>query len=187
MLALHTQGLEGLVLEATVVGPFREPVRVFSVPDTLPRSYVVGGLRVAAGEEADRVLVDPSFDPSREVVLDAGTPRPPPSGPLGSSRLLEHRPDRVRLEADLVAPGYLVLVEAFQPGWSVLVDGRPAVILRANAAFRAVALGAGRHEVEFRYRPASVTVGLSISAATFLGAIGWAGFGRFRRRRKAAA
>ena len=181
VVALHQLGLEGLVLEATAPGPFREPVRVFRVPDSLPRSYVVGGLRVAAGDEAYRTLVDPSFDPGREIVLDTGTPKPPPDGLAGSSRLVEHRPDRVRLEAQLEAPGYLVLVEAYEPGWRALVDGHPAPVLRANTAFRAVALDAGRHEVEFRYRPAAVTAGLALSATTLavaLALVGWRRHGR---------
>jgi uncharacterized membrane protein YfhO len=43
-------------------------------------------------------------------------------------------------------------------------------VLRANVAFRAVEVPAGRHTVEMTYRTASVRGGLAISAAALLGA-----------------
>jgi uncharacterized membrane protein YfhO len=76
--------------------------------------------------------------------------------------------DRVRARASLATPGYLVLVDAFDPGWRVSLDGRPAPLLRANVAFRGVSLPAGTHEVEFLYRPWSVEWGIAFSIASFL-------------------
>jgi len=78
------------------------------------------------------------------------------------------RADRVRVEADLNEPGYLVLVDAWDPGWRVSVDGREAALLRANIAFRAVALPAGAHVVDFVYRPRSLLIGLAVSGAALL-------------------
>jgi uncharacterized membrane protein YfhO len=70
----------------------------------------------------------------------------------------------VRAQASLSNPGYLVLVDTFDPGWRVRVDGHPATLLRANIAFRAVLLPPGTHEVTFLYRPWSVGLGLTLSA-----------------------
>jgi uncharacterized membrane protein YfhO len=67
------------------------------------------------------------------------------------------------LEAQLPGRGYLVLLEAFERGWSVAVDGAPAQLLPANVAFRAVPLGPGRHLVEMRYRPRGVVASLTIA------------------------
>ena len=64
------------------------------------------------------------------------------------------------------APGYVVLADAYDPGWRTEVDGRPATLLRANVAFRAVAVPAGRHLVESSYRPRAVSLGLAVSAAS---------------------
>jgi uncharacterized membrane protein YfhO len=92
--------------------------------------------------------------------------------------------DRVALDTDLSAPGYVVMVDAYDPEWRVWVDGRETELLRANVAFRAVAVGPGRHSVELRYRPRAVVVGLALTALSMLalaagGAAGW--------RRRAAA
>ena len=173
VVALHRQGFEALVPVATLPTAFVEPLLVFRVPDPLPRTYAVGSARRVDGLVAElRALAEPTFDPAREIVLPAEAPASPPSASFtGQSRIVEFRPDRVRLEADLSAPGFVVLVDAHDPGWHATIDGRPAEVLRANVAFRAVAVPAGRHVIEYLYRPRSVTVGLAISGATLLAAL----------------
>ena len=62
------------------------------------------------------------------------------------------------------APGHLVLVDTFDPGWRAAVDGKPTTLLRANVAFQAVPVPAGTHRVELVYRPPSVMWGVLITA-----------------------
>ena len=163
------QELPGLGLVATVPGLQLEPNRVLSVPDPLPRTYAVGSSRVAGGEDALAVLRDPTFDARSEVVLDHGLARRAGGSFDGQSRIVELRPDRVRLEARLSEPGYVVLVDAYDLGWKASLDGRPAEVLRANMAFRAVAVGAGPHAIELFYRPDALRRGVAVSAAALLG------------------
>jgi uncharacterized membrane protein YfhO len=80
-----------------------------------------------------------------------------------------YAPEAVALRASLQAPGYLVLSDAWYPGWRATVDGKPATIERANVHFRAVYLSAGTHTVRFTYRPVSYFAGLGISLATWVG------------------
>jgi hypothetical protein len=187
VVALHERGFEDLVPERELRTPFVLPVRVFGVGATLPRTYVVGRARLAEGEEALRVLVDPGFDPKREIVLPLGTPiaaSGDSAAQAGTSRILETRADRVLLEAQLAAPGYVVLVETHDPGWRATVDGRPADVLRANVAFRAVAVPAGRHVIELVYRPRWVIVGGWVSAGALMSSVALLAAGR--RRAQAA-
>jgi hypothetical protein len=150
-------------------------VIVFRVADPLPRAYAVGRARVADAAAALRQLVAEDFEPEREIVLPAGPVLQSPA--LASTvRLLEARPDRVRIDADLSAPGYVVTVDAWDPDWHATLDGRPAPLLRANVAFRAVAVPAGRHTIEEVYRPSGLRAGLSISALALMGwiVLAWA-------------
>ena len=64
----------------------------------------------------------------------------------------------MRLEAELSQAGYVVLVDGYDPGWRATIDGRGVPVLRANVAFRAVAVPPGRHVIEYRYRPTSVAL-----------------------------
>jgi hypothetical protein len=175
VLALHDQGFEDFPRVGNVAGLFSEPIRVFRVPSPLPHAYVVEASRVLAEPAAYRALLDPSFDPSHEVVLAAAEARA--GGPQfrGQATLVDARPDRVRLEVEANRSGYLVLVDAHAPGWKVAVDGHDAPLLRANVLFRAVAIAPGRHSVEFRYRPAAALAGVGISA---LSLVGWAWLSR---------
>jgi hypothetical protein len=149
VIALHA--LAGLTPERTIEGLFERPIRLQRVPEPLPRSYVVGAMRPAGGD-ALALLVDPGFDPRREVVLD-GVERQEPAGFRGASRIVETRADRVLLETQTSASGFVVLLDGFDPGWRARLDGEPAPVLRANAVFRAVAVPEGRHRVELVYRP----------------------------------
>jgi hypothetical protein len=210
LVALHRQGFEDLTLEAVLPTLFVEPLFVFRVPDPLPRTYAVGAARPGETPLAElQTLVGPAFDPSREVVLRSrevnprslsswgGSPAPPdppagaaaPTAPAfsGRSRIVEFRADRVRLESELSAPGFVVLVDAHDAGWRATVDGQPADVLRANVAFRAVAVPAGRHVVEYLYRPRSITWGLAVSGAALLAAVGVAAVETRRRRSPAEA
>jgi hypothetical protein len=166
--SLHTEGMEGL----TPVEPLPEPTRVYRVPDPLSRSYVVGGARVAGDLDALRLLIDPGFDFRREVVLPSGTPRAAEAGFSGESGIVSFEPDRVRIEARLNRPGYVVLVDAYDPDWRATVDGQEATLLRANVAFRAVAISAGTHVVEMTYRPRALPLGLGVSAAALVLGLG---------------
>jgi hypothetical protein len=166
--ALHERGFEDLVPAGQLPGPYAEPIRLYAVPDPLPRAYVVAGTRIDRGPDT---LLDPDFDPAREVVLPSGTPRPPAAFRAGEARVVTLRPDRVLVEARMDMPGHLVLVDAYDPGWRVTVDGREAPLLRANHAFRAVAVPPGTHAVEMRYRPPRVSAGLLVSALAAAGGL----------------
>lgn len=82
----------------------------------------------------------------------------------GAAALLDDRPESVRVRAD-GAGGVLVLADAFAPGWTAAIDGRPAQLLRAPPGFRAVALSPGRHEVAFSYTAPGLRLGAGLSAA----------------------
>ena len=102
--------------------------------------------------------------------------------PTELASVTEEAPTRVRIEATLRRPGIIVLADAFDPGWRLTIDGRPAPTLRANLVMRAAAVGAGRHTLLYRYDPASVRIGACISLAGLLALAGAAYRGRTRDR-----
>jgi Bacterial membrane protein YfhO len=170
VVALHAQGFEDLRPVGQMDGLFLEPIRVFAVPDPLPRVYAVEGARVADKADAVAALTDPRFDPRREVVLAEGTAATPRDGFTSSVRVVEWKPDRLAVDVELDRPGHLVLVDTYDPGWKATLDGAPAVLERANLALRAVAVPAGAHRVAMAYRPASIRIGLAVSGLSLVAA-----------------
>lgn len=148
---------------AVFEGLLRFPVRVLTVPSPRPRIYVVGASRKTADPAA---LLDPGFDPAREVLLADGPESPLPEGFEGTVEDTVERPDAIAAGVRLTHPGFLVILDTADPWWRARVDGAPAAVLRANHAFRAVAVPAGRHRVELEYRSWPVRAGIAVSLAT---------------------
>ena len=169
--ARHQAGLDAFTLRAEVRTARLGEAFLFRVPRPLARAYAVEGVRVASGPGSYATLLEPAFDPALEVVLPSGPERPATAAFSATTRILEDRPDRIRVGATLSRPGQLVVLEGFDPGWRARVDGRPAETQPANAVFLSVPLASGAHEVELVYRPRSVLVGLAASGAAALGAV----------------
>jgi hypothetical protein len=169
----------------------------------MPRAFLVDRTVVLEGNAARRTLRDARVNPRRTVVLDRPLPteeQPAPvadvaaadavsdPGAMGVARVTRYEDERVEIDTDAPASRVLVLTDTDFPGWRAFIDGRAAPIHRANFAFRAVAVPAGRHRVVFEYAPASVRNGAIVSGAALLAVVGLAATGGarpFRRRDEA--
>jgi hypothetical protein len=102
----------GLEPVATLATELACPLHVLHVPRTLPPAFVVGRERAQTGDALAAAL-EASFDPRREVLLaDGGRAASSDAAAGGVARVVSRKPDRLEVEADLVAPGVLVVVEA---------------------------------------------------------------------------
>jgi len=81
------------------------------------------------------------------------------------------RANRVVLSVELARDGELILTDLFGRDWMVTVDDAAAEAERFEGMFRAVKVPAGRHVVEWTYRPWSVTWGAGISLLTLIVAV----------------
>jgi hypothetical protein len=59
---------------------------------------------------------------------------------------------RIELEAEAVEPALVVVAQSFYKNWRARLDGQPTRLLRANHAFQAVEIPAGRHLVVLAYQ-----------------------------------
>ena len=78
---------------------------------------------------------------------------------------------QAHLTVETPAPALVVIAQTFYHNWHAYVDGRPVPLLRANHAFQALEVPAGRHEVTLRYKDRLFRLGVAISALTFLGCL----------------
>jgi membrane protein YfhO len=140
------------------------------------RAFVVTRAVVEPDPQAQIARIfDPAFDPFSTVVLDREPPAPASAGPGAAAGATIRSSTSTSVVVDASVPdegGYLVLIDSFDRGWKVEVDGRKAELLRADGAFRAVRLAAGTHVVGFRYVPRALLLGAATSlVATVLLAI----------------
>ncbi|XHF30430.1 YfhO family protein [Corallococcus exercitus] len=133
-------------------------------------------------------MASPQLPPPDVAIVECQTPLPPtPEGPLGALHVAPGTPEHLTVDVEALAPAVLVVNDAYQPGWRATVDGQDVPILPADVAVRAVAVPAGQHRVELRYRTPGLTAGLLLGGAAWLG-LALACLGRrFVPRRRAAA
>jgi len=114
---------------------------------------------------------DLALEPARRDLIF--TPTEGIEKPIGS---------RASFSQNFPAKGFVTFNESCVPGWRAWVDGKPEPILRAYGLFMAVPLSeGGRHQVDFRYEPASFRLGAFISLLS-LGLLGFCGINRRHRR-----
>jgi len=137
-----------------------------------PRAYVAGSGVYSPGADGTLALLsDPSFDATGEVLLASsasGEAAPSFPDPAGQVESFDRQPNIVTLRVNLSRPGYVVLLDRFDPNWHATLDGREVKILRANHLFRAVQAGKGQHEVLFYYRQRGFVPGLALSLAALV-------------------
>jgi hypothetical protein len=159
------------------------PYAVYENSRVLPRAFVVPhAAPLPARPDVLPVLKATDF---RDTVLLEGyepTPDDEPSPGTGrDAAIVDHRPNRVTVRVTGAASGYLVLTDAWYPGWTCTLDGAPTPLYRGDFLFRAVRVPGGEHEVVFTFAPRSYALGKLVSAAALLVAAGALLLSRFFR------
>ncbi len=206
-------------------------IRVYENTDALPRAFVVpekqdlsGFLKPDRSDlNSDLDLALRSLNPPEQVILDGQTNGlgrdltpadvgaglvPAPTNNNPSVEITAYTPNEIHLTVQQPQPGWLVLSDAYFPGWrayasnqysgvssqneqSEIVNPKSEIELtihRADGAFRAVYLPAGQWQVRFKYAPRSVQLGLyvsflSLATLIFLG--GYWAWGKLYRESEA--
>ncbi|MCB0213662.1 MAG: YfhO family protein, partial [Anaerolineae bacterium] len=150
-------------------------INIYLNQDALARVLFVGQSTVVADHDAawEAIRAD-SFDPATTVVLEGGQSLD--TQPNSTLAIIDYTIHRVVVAVETDQPGYLVLSDAYYPGWRATIDQQPATIERANYAFRAVYVPEGQHTVEFVFNPPIWQIGLAVSGVTALVLLGWAGW-----------
>jgi hypothetical protein len=170
--ALHEASMEGLRLLARQKIFYKDDLRVFEVPEPLPRAFLTAGRNRGTGSDLTDLLQN-GFDPRTSVLVDDGPTREPFPGFVGQARILDRRSDRLIVETSSNARAFLTVIEGAMPGWRAWLDGQAARVERANAIFVGTEVPAGRHLVEFRFLPLSAIVGVGLSGLTAVSLLVW--------------
>jgi len=150
-------------------------IKIYQIPAPSRRAafFPSDQVRYLPTDQIHQALRDADFALSTDLLL----PREAmPSGPKGypvgenqSPKVEYRRPDSDHIECTVETsqPGYLRIIEAWDPGWSATVDGLPVPIVPAFDALLAVPVDRGRHEVRLVYRTPGALAGRLFSALSF--------------------
>jgi len=162
-----------------------EKVNIYENKDVLPRAFLAEKAVIIKDEK--KILgkmKTKEFMPEKEVILeevldsafrasfeqyslsDRRESRAKRVSREESVSILKYKPNYVEIEAEMSAPGFLVLSDTYYPGWKASVDEKPSKIYRADYILRAVYLAPGKHIVKFTYDPFSFKIGSMITLAT---------------------
>jgi hypothetical protein len=118
-------------------------------------------------------LAQNSFDGSKIVFL------PPEMKPFvsvsnqTSAKILGSKfgNQTVDIEVEAQEPSLVVVAQTYYHNWRIYMDGQPSPLLRANIAFQAFQVSAGRHHVQLIYEDRAFETGAAISIVAWLGCL----------------
>ena len=156
-----------------------------NVEYVLPRAFIVYHLETLPRDEIMKEMCSRNFDPLNKHYIEEDLPKEfqdllkNPGGTIieeaerlqqvkNQCRIVEYSNDKLTIETETSQPGFLFLGDAIFPGWKAYLDGSPAKIYRTNYLFRGVPVPAGKHAIQFSYRPLSALIGLGFSVLAIL-------------------
>jgi hypothetical protein len=154
---------------------------VLQNPRALPRAFVPERVEVIT-DNTLRVQKIESTNFNPRAVAYVETPVPLTGACRGTAEITQEIPTRIDVSARMETPGLVVLADLWDKGWHAYLEGQPVRILRANHAVRGVVVPAGAHTLQFRYEPASFTLGLKLASLSAVILLGWAGINLWRAR-----
>jgi hypothetical protein len=149
-----------------------EGTSVFENLRAMPRAWLVTDVVSARPEEvlyaikASRLPDGRAFDPARTALIEEPVNFKGSVANDATARisLIDNTSLEIFTEAD--SPSFLVLSDVYYPGWKAAIDGNRTHVFQTDYVLRGVMVPAGRHAVQFEFRPRSFYLGAGISAGS---------------------
>lgn len=190
----HSKGFNGQVLNMLNAkyiifnGPNKQPVYQKN-EGALGNAWFVNNVKMVntADEEmislnapalGDTAVMPNAFDPKHTAVVRKDFESELQGYQFGadstaSIKLTKYGLNDLSYESNNSQNGLAVFSDIYYPhGWEAYVDGKPVDILRADYVLRAIKVPAGKHKIEFHFRPKSFKTGNTIAMISSILLIG---------------
>jgi len=145
-------------------------VFVYKNRRALPRAFVIHPEKVLPEDQTVRdSMMKGELDLSKYLVLDSvgedfeKYESYPDMMRYSPATVDEYKPTRIKISGVSIADGYLILTDAFYPGWGCQLNGKKIPIAKAYCYFRAVPIKAGKYEAVFTFKSSSFRLGEILS------------------------
>ncbi len=135
----------------------------------------------AAAAETLRALQQPDFDARQVVYLPPAAKASVTVAGAAAVKITAQKfsAHRVECEVEAAQPALLVVAQTYYHPWTAYVDGQRTALWRANHAFQALEVPAGRRQVRLVYEDWNFRAGAALSLAALIGCVAaWLFLGR---------
>jgi len=143
----------------------KEDAKLYRVANPAPRADFVAADRAEFAPEEKIPALFAAGSWNRLLLAPDAKKYLPQGGSAAPSGIGYSRPssDLIIVRVSGAEPGFVHVLESFDPGWSATVDGAPAPVLPANGFAMAIPVAAGSHMVHLRYRTPGRATGEALS------------------------
>jgi hypothetical protein len=157
------------------------PVEVYEISNNMPRAWFVSEIQEVSEQDIWRKIFEPDFDPRQKAYVNV--PLDITIGTQATIDNFEQSVHKTTITTESEGDQFLVVSEVFYPlRWKAIIDGIEVKTYKVNGILRGVEVPAGGHTIEFIYDKSSFNKGVLISFASFGLALGFIGFGFFKRK-----
>ena len=140
---------------------------LFENTHAIPRTFLVSHIEHVDPAGAFRFI----RQPGRNFLQSAAVENAPdlalrPTPATGRAAFESYGNDELVIRTEAPDPSFLVVAEAWYPGWKAYVDDRETPIYPSDVAFRGLFIPGGAHRVRMEFRPTILPVSFAISALT---------------------
>ncbi|MGZ5506652.1 MAG: YfhO family protein [Limisphaerales bacterium] len=135
----------------------------------------VGEEPVFGHEEANFAAVtDPAADIRHTVYLPLEAKSEVKAHREDGARIISKKvlSNRVAVQVDTPRPAMALINQSYYHNWNAYIDGKPAKLWRADYAFQAVEMPAGKHELKLLYVDTAFRIGVGLFALTVIACVG---------------
>jgi hypothetical protein len=147
-------------------------LNIYKNPGAQPRAWAVHRLApVQTNQEYESALNNPAFDITQMAPLKGSVPALETCSGSDEVKLISRSWFHSAIDTTLACRGMVILNDHAYPGWYASVDDRSVHMFSPYGALRGVVVEAGKHRIEFHYRPWSFIIGLLLFALAIVALI----------------
>jgi len=136
----------------------------------LPRAWAVDNYILTDSSKIEELMKKSSIDYSKTVVLEQnpGISLDKNMAANANIKCIDYKSNSIKYEVNSDENFIFVQSEIWYPAWKAYIDGNKVPVLHANYCLRAIAVGKGKHNIEFKYDSEAYNTGRLLTLITII-------------------
>lgn len=145
---------------------------IYKNDNYLPRVYFVEKTTSFTNkEQLTERMNDLNYNPLKETLVLSDETGFRNNWSIGNAILKELKNNLISIETDNNNDGFLVISNAYHPGWHIYIDNAEQELYEVNGGLCGVSVPKGKHSITVKYWPKSVETGIRVSLISIFSAI----------------